>query len=114
MRCLKERFEEANAVIELNGLKIAEDRSFADLARYMMTTLLQVGNAVAAGCVCVCVFVCAHGRACHEGPWAARRRTFRILTHAALTHPPPQARTHTHTHTQTHTQNPPHTLAAHQ
>jgi translation initiation factor eIF-2B subunit epsilon len=46
IRCLKERFEEANAVIELNGLKIAEDRSFADLARYMMTTLLQVGGRV--------------------------------------------------------------------
>ncbi len=40
LRCVKERFGETNAVIELNGLKIAEVRSFADCARYMFTTLL--------------------------------------------------------------------------
>lgn len=30
-------------VIELNGLKIAEDRTFADCARYMLTALLNLG-----------------------------------------------------------------------
>jgi len=30
------------AVIELNGLKIAEDRSFADCARYILTTVLAL------------------------------------------------------------------------
>jgi hypothetical protein len=29
LRCVKLRFDQTNAVIELNGLKIAEDRSFA-------------------------------------------------------------------------------------
>eukprot|EP00198_Chlamydomonas_reinhardtii_P001454 XP_001690790.1 predicted protein [Chlamydomonas reinhardtii] len=33
----------ANVVIELNGLKIAEDRTFADCARYMLTALLNLG-----------------------------------------------------------------------
>lgn len=42
LRCVKERFAETNAVIELNGLKIAEDRTFADCARYIFTALLQV------------------------------------------------------------------------
>eukprot|EP00878_Enallax_costatus_P028251 GHUV01030497.1.p1 GENE.GHUV01030497.1~~GHUV01030497.1.p1 ORF type:complete len:151 (-),score=34.65 GHUV01030497.1:26-478(-) len=44
LRCVKERFAETNAVIELNGLKIAEDRTFADCARYIFTALLQVGK----------------------------------------------------------------------
>jgi translation initiation factor eIF-2B subunit epsilon len=39
---VKERFAETNAVIELNGLKIAEDRTFADCARYIFTAMLQV------------------------------------------------------------------------
>lgn len=42
MRCVKERFAEDNVVIELNALKIAEDRTFADCARYILTTLLQL------------------------------------------------------------------------
>eukprot|EP00878_Enallax_costatus_P018338 GHUV01019301.1.p1 GENE.GHUV01019301.1~~GHUV01019301.1.p1 ORF type:complete len:732 (+),score=248.43 GHUV01019301.1:153-2348(+) len=42
LRCVKERFAETNAVIELNGLKIAEDRTFADCARYIFTALLQL------------------------------------------------------------------------
>ena len=32
----------ANAVIELNALKIAEDRTFADCARYIAVTLLML------------------------------------------------------------------------
>jgi len=39
LRCVKLRFDQTNAVIELNGLKIAEDRSFADCARYIFTTM---------------------------------------------------------------------------
>lgn len=46
LRCVKERFAETNAVIELNGLKIAEDRTFADCARYIFTAMLQVSPAV--------------------------------------------------------------------
>lgn len=42
LRCVKERFAETNAVIELNGLKIAEDRTFADCARYIFTAMMQV------------------------------------------------------------------------
>jgi translation initiation factor eIF-2B subunit epsilon len=33
LRCIKEEISHDNAVIELNGLKIAEDRTFADCAR---------------------------------------------------------------------------------
>lgn len=33
---------QSNVVIELNGLKIAEDRTFADCARYMLTALLSL------------------------------------------------------------------------
>lgn len=40
LRCVKLRFDQTNAVIELNGLKIAEDRSFADCARYIFTAML--------------------------------------------------------------------------
>jgi translation initiation factor eIF-2B subunit epsilon len=39
---VKERFAEDNVVIELNALKIAEDRTFADCARYILTTLLAL------------------------------------------------------------------------
>jgi translation initiation factor eIF-2B subunit epsilon len=42
LRCVKERFAEDNVVIELNALKIAEDRTFADCARYILTTLLAL------------------------------------------------------------------------
>eukprot|EP00879_Flechtneria_rotunda_P013226 GHRR01013811.1.p1 GENE.GHRR01013811.1~~GHRR01013811.1.p1 ORF type:complete len:545 (+),score=210.68 GHRR01013811.1:1011-2645(+) len=42
LRCVKERFAEVNAVIELNGLKIAEDRTFADCARYIFTSMMQL------------------------------------------------------------------------
>jgi translation initiation factor eIF-2B subunit epsilon len=42
LRCLKLRFDQTNVVIELNSLKIAEDRTFADLARYLFTTLLAL------------------------------------------------------------------------
>ena len=36
--------------LELNGLKIAQDKTFADCARYMFTTLLSLGlPATAAG-----------------------------------------------------------------
>lgn len=34
LRCIKEHISHENAVIELNGLKIAEDRTFADCARW--------------------------------------------------------------------------------
>lgn len=42
LRCVKEGFEQANAVVELQGLKMAENRTFADLARYILTTLLAL------------------------------------------------------------------------
>lgn len=34
LRCITEGISHNNAVIELNGLKIAEDRTFADCARF--------------------------------------------------------------------------------
>lgn len=34
LRCVKEHISHDNVVIELNGLKIAEDRTFADCARW--------------------------------------------------------------------------------
>lgn len=40
LRCVKEKIAHDNVVIELNGLKIAEDKTFADCARYMLTTML--------------------------------------------------------------------------
>lgn len=40
LRCVKENISHDNVVIELNGLKIAEDKTFADCARYMLTTAL--------------------------------------------------------------------------
>lgn len=40
LRCVKEHISHDNVVIELNGLKIAEDKTFADCARYMFTTML--------------------------------------------------------------------------
>jgi NDP-sugar pyrophosphorylase family protein len=40
LRCVKEGISHENVVIELNGLKIAEDKTFADCARFMLTTAL--------------------------------------------------------------------------
>jgi len=40
LRCKREGFDQTNAIIELNALKIAEDRTFADCARYIFTTIL--------------------------------------------------------------------------
>lgn len=42
LRCVREGFAESNVVVELQGLKMAENRSFADLARYILTTLLAL------------------------------------------------------------------------
>ena len=40
LRCKQQGFDQTNAVIELNSLKIAEDRTFAEVARYVFTTIL--------------------------------------------------------------------------
>ena len=40
LRCIKENISQENVVIELNGLKIAEDKTFADCARFILTTCL--------------------------------------------------------------------------
>ena len=40
LRCIKENISQENVVIELNGLKIAEDKTFADCARFILTTTL--------------------------------------------------------------------------
>lgn len=40
LRCIKESISQDNVIIELNGLKIAEDKTFADCARFMLTTAL--------------------------------------------------------------------------
>lgn len=40
LRCKLDGFDQTNAVIELNSLKIAEDRTFADCARYILVTIL--------------------------------------------------------------------------
>jgi len=40
LRCVKERFDQTNALIELNALKIAENRTFADCARFIFTTIV--------------------------------------------------------------------------
>jgi translation initiation factor eIF-2B subunit epsilon len=40
LRCIKESISQENVVIELNGLKIAEDKTFADCARFILTTCL--------------------------------------------------------------------------
>ncbi len=45
LRCKRDGFDQTNAIIELNALKIAEDRTFADCARYVFTTIL--GGALA-------------------------------------------------------------------
>lgn len=43
LRCVKERFDIDNVVVELNGLRLAENRSFADCARYMFIAVLELG-----------------------------------------------------------------------
>ena len=40
LRCVKEGFAQTNAIVELNALKLAEDRTFADCARFIFTSLL--------------------------------------------------------------------------
>ena len=40
LRCAQQGFDPSFAVVELNGLKIAEDRTFADCASAILTTLL--------------------------------------------------------------------------
>lgn len=40
LRCKQQGFDQDNAVIELNSLKIAEDRTFAEVARYVFITIL--------------------------------------------------------------------------
>lgn len=61
LRCKRDGFDQTNLVVELNGLKIAEDRTFADCARYIFTTIL---GAVFAGfwyraipCRCTAAFM---------------------------------------------------------
>lgn len=59
LRCIKMRFDQTNAVIELNALKIAEDRTFADCARYIFTTMLGLclpaPEKVRAGAARICI-----------------------------------------------------------
>ncbi len=40
LRCVADGYDPDLAVIELNGLKIAEHRDFADCARYILTSVL--------------------------------------------------------------------------
>lgn len=40
LRCIKENIAQENVIIELNGLKIAENKTFADCARFILTTAL--------------------------------------------------------------------------
>jgi len=42
LRCVRMRYDQGNAVVELNALKLAEDRTFADLSRYILTALLAL------------------------------------------------------------------------
>ena len=42
LRCVDMGYDQELAVIELNGLKIAEARDFADNASYIMTTILSL------------------------------------------------------------------------
>jgi translation initiation factor eIF-2B subunit epsilon len=43
LRVVRDRISPDNAVIELNGLKIAEVRTFADCAKYLVSTMLSLG-----------------------------------------------------------------------
>lgn len=49
-RCVKMGYEQDLAVIELNGLKIAEDRTFADCARHVFASILDLCLPYAATC----------------------------------------------------------------
>lgn len=49
-RCIKLGYEQDLAVIELNGLKIAEDRTFADCARHVFASILDLCLPHAATC----------------------------------------------------------------
>jgi len=40
LRCVKMRFDQANATIELNALKLAENKTFADCANFIFTTIM--------------------------------------------------------------------------
>jgi translation initiation factor eIF-2B subunit epsilon len=51
LRCIKENISQENVVIELNGLKIAEDKTFADCARFILTTCLGLCLPPPAKCV---------------------------------------------------------------
>ena len=42
LRCVKMGYKQDLAVIELNGLKIAEDRTFADCARHVFASILDL------------------------------------------------------------------------
>eukprot|EP01025_Chloroclados_australasicus_P039217 TRINITY_DN4049_c0_g1_i4.p1 TRINITY_DN4049_c0_g1~~TRINITY_DN4049_c0_g1_i4.p1 ORF type:complete len:811 (+),score=137.04 TRINITY_DN4049_c0_g1_i4:333-2435(+) len=42
LRCVQQRFSLDNAQIELNGLRLAENRSFADCARFMFTSICEL------------------------------------------------------------------------
>ena len=39
---MRDRHNLDNAIVELNSLKLAENRTFADLARYVLTTLMAL------------------------------------------------------------------------
>jgi len=42
LRCVRDRHNLDNAIVELNSLKLAENRTFADLAKYVLSTLLSL------------------------------------------------------------------------
>ena len=42
LRCIKDGYNLENAIVELNSLKIAENKSFADVSRYVLSTLLSL------------------------------------------------------------------------
>ena len=42
LRCVKHGYAQANAVVELQGLKMAENRTFADIATYVLMTVLGI------------------------------------------------------------------------
>ena len=44
LRCAKERFGLENVIVELNGLRLAENRTFVDCASYIFTTILGLAG----------------------------------------------------------------------
>jgi len=42
LRCVRDRHNLDNAIVELNSLKLAENRTFADVAKYVLSTLLSL------------------------------------------------------------------------